>query len=331
MDGTIRIRTAAWFATAIALTVVCTVLVTQAWSADAAPGDTDSTFVPTAGCRLVDTRSAPANVGLRSAPLGAGDIFEVTVHGSNGNCTGPLAIPTDAVAVALNVTAVNPTARSNIRLYPADLAEVPTLSNLNVTADAPPTPNKVDVKLSPDGKIRVFNFNGQVNIFIDVVGYYTNSTLIEVESRLVALEAATVALPFVTSNVEGETVTNLSTSTITPSEIAAVTIVAPAAGTISAWATGAGGFNGGFGSGGGGSGVQAAICQVTTGDSVVLSDAPVGMASLEVAGGQSLAATNTFAVDAGSTTIVRFLCYGQNSTDIDLFRPGLIALFTPGS
>ncbi len=177
MDGTIRVRTAAWFATAIVVSVICALLVTQAWSAGAAPGGTDSTFVPTAGCRLADTRPAPDNVGLRSNPLGAGDVFEVAVHGANGDCTGGLAIPADAVAVALNVTAVNATSSSNIRVYPADLAEVPLLSNLNVSAGAPPTPNKVDVKLSPDGKIRVYNFRGSVNIFIDVVGYYTNSSL----------------------------------------------------------------------------------------------------------------------------------------------------------
>lgn len=189
MDGTIRIRTVAWFTTAVVLSVLCTLLVTQAWSATAAPGDADSTFVPTAGCRVVDTRPAPATIGSRTAPLGAGDIFEVTVHGANGDCTGPLAIPTDAVAVALNVTAVNATARSNIRVYPADLVEVPLLSNLNVTAGAPPTPNKVDTKLSADGKVRVFNEFGSVNIFIDVVGYYTNATLKELSQRVVALEA----------------------------------------------------------------------------------------------------------------------------------------------
>ncbi len=81
MDGTIRIRSVAWFATAIVLAVVCTLLVTQAWSAGAAPGDSDSTFVPTAGCRIADTRPAPNTVGLRSAPLGAGDTFEVTIKG----------------------------------------------------------------------------------------------------------------------------------------------------------------------------------------------------------------------------------------------------------
>ena len=325
-----RVRTVVWFATTIVLSVACTLLVTQAWSVGAAPGDDDSTFVPTAGCRVADTRPAPATVGVRSAPLAAADIFEVTIHGENGNCTGPLAIPADAVAVALNVTAVNATATSNIRLYPADLAEVPVLSNLNVTAGASPTPNKVDVKLSPDGKIRVFNFSGSVNIIIDIVGYYTNSTLIEVEARLAALEASVAAQPFVVSVVDGRTVSNLSTSSSAPTEIASVSIVAPAAGTISAWGSGGGGFSGGFEfGGGGGAGVQSAICQVTTADRVSLNSGPVGSSSLEIAGGQSLAVTNTFDVEAGSTTIVRFLCYGQNSPDIDLFRPGLIAMFTP--
>src|SRR6056297_2326371 len=168
----VRVRSVVWVATAVVLTLVSTLLVTQAWSVGAAPGDEDSTFVPTAGCRLVDTRAGANNVGPRSAPLGAGGIFEVTVRGSNGRCTGGLAIPSDAVGVALNVTAVNATASSNIRLYPANLTSVPTLSNLNVTAGAPPTPNKVDVKLSPNGKLKVYNFNGSVNIVMDVVGYY---------------------------------------------------------------------------------------------------------------------------------------------------------------
>ena len=192
MGGTVqvRVRSVAWAATAVVLSVVCTLLVTQAWSVGAAPGDDDATFVPTAGCRLADTRPAPDTVGPRSTPLGAGDIYEVTVHGSNGECAGGLAIPSDAVAVALNVTAVNATASSNIRLYPANLTSVPLLSNLNVTAGAPPTPNKVDVKLSPDGKIRVYNYNGSVDIILDVVGYYIKTSLAELATQIAVLEAS---------------------------------------------------------------------------------------------------------------------------------------------
>ncbi|MEO1057804.1 MAG: hypothetical protein AAFY28_12890 [Actinomycetota bacterium] len=171
-----RLRPVLWTMLVAAAAVAATLVVSDVWQAGAAPGDTDATFNPTAGCRLTDTRG-PNNIGPRATPLGAGEVFEVMVHGSNGDCSGPLAIPADATGVALNVTAVGATAASNIRVYPANLTDVPLLSNLNVTAGAPPTPNKVDVQLSPDGKLNVFNFRGSVHILIDVVGYYTPSSL----------------------------------------------------------------------------------------------------------------------------------------------------------
>lgn len=203
-----------WVAGAAVVALLAFVVVLQAWSVDAAPGDDDATFVPTAGCRLTDTRPAPNTVGPRSAPIGADEAVTVTVRGSNGQCTGALAIPADAVGVALNVTAVNATAPSNVRLYPANLSSAPTLSNLNVTAGAPATPNKVDVKLSPDGKIKVYNFAGSVNIIIDVVGYYSGSSLQEladelgaVKSDLAAVESEVASLaarmPFTVSAYDG--------------------------------------------------------------------------------------------------------------------------------
>ncbi len=188
MDGTIRIRSVVWFATAVALGVVSTLLITAAWSADAAPGDEDATFVPTAGCRVTDTRPPPQNVGPRSTPLGEDETFTVAIHGDNGECTGSLAIPSDAVGVALNVTATNATTSSNIRVFPANLTEVPLLSNLNVSAGAPPTPNKVDVQLSPAGSIAVYNFKGSVDIVIDIVGYYTSASLEELARDVARLE-----------------------------------------------------------------------------------------------------------------------------------------------
>ena len=47
-------------------------------------------------------------------------------------------------------------------------------SNLNWVPGAPPTPNKVDVKLSADGWIDLFNLAGQVSVLADVVGYYAD-------------------------------------------------------------------------------------------------------------------------------------------------------------
>jgi len=192
---TLRLRSIVWFATGAVLAVFATVLVTQAWQADAAPGDTDSTFVPVTPCRLFDTRPGQPPAGGVKSPLGAGNsnIRTQQVTGSIGNCVG---IPAGATAISMNVTIVNPTAQSNLRIFPAD-AGLPTASNLNWLPGQSPTPNKVDVKLSPAGEINLFNQNGTVDVLADVVGYYTNSTLKELvasitdaNAKIAALEAA---------------------------------------------------------------------------------------------------------------------------------------------
>lgn len=129
-----------------------------------------------APCRVADTRPGTDNVGTRDTPVGAGaaNVHTITVRGENGNCTGSLAIPDDALAVSLNVTAVNPTTRSHFRVYPADVAEIPVTSNLNFSVDRWPVANKVDVALSSDGRITIFNAAGTADVAIDVFGYYVD-------------------------------------------------------------------------------------------------------------------------------------------------------------
>jgi hypothetical protein len=179
--GTVRIRTLGWIATTIVLSVLCTLLVTQAWSVGAAPGDTDSTFVPITPCRLFDTRPGEAPAGPKKTPLSAGDANALTqqVTGVVGNCI----IPNTAVAVSMNVTIVNPTASSNLRVFPAGVP-TPLVSNLNWSAGDAPTPNKVDVKLSTDGKLTFWNFSGNVDVLGDVVGYYISTSLKEISNLL---------------------------------------------------------------------------------------------------------------------------------------------------
>jgi hypothetical protein len=172
---TLRVRSIVWFATGVALTLFATVLVMQTWRVDAAPGDSDSTFVPVTPCRLFDMRPSEAPSGGKKTPLAAGAPATQQVTGNIGNCSLPT---TGVVAVSMNVTIVSPTAQSNLRVYPADVA-TPTVSNLNWLPGQSPTPNKVDVKLSDDGRIKLYNHAGTVNVLADVVGYYTNATLKE--------------------------------------------------------------------------------------------------------------------------------------------------------
>lgn len=165
------------------LTAAAVGALTTTGLADAAPDGADTTFVPITPCRLFDTRPGTDNVGDRSAPLGADDTHVVQVTGRNGDCD----IPTSATAVAFNATAAGATAASFVTFWPADV-DRPLSSNLNVTAGAPPTPNKVDVALAADGSVAMYNLTGSLHLLADVTGYYTTDTVDEILARVAALE-----------------------------------------------------------------------------------------------------------------------------------------------
>lgn len=125
-------------------------------------------FVAVTPCRLLDTRPL-SQVGPRNTPLGPGATYTQTVWGSNGLCT----IPSDAVAVAMNVTVTDGTVGSFLTVWPSDVG-LPVASSLNWSTGDAARPNKVDVRLSADGKINFYNFAGTVNVIADVVGYYAD-------------------------------------------------------------------------------------------------------------------------------------------------------------
>lgn len=227
------------------LGVVLTIGATQAWQVTAAPGATDATFVAVSPCRLFDMRPAAAPATGKKTPLAAGaaNIHTQQVTGNVGSCVG---IPSGTVAVAMNVTIVDPTASSFLTVFPADQPQ-PNASSLNWTAGQAPTPNKVDVKLSADGKIKLFTESGTVNVIADVVGYYTRSSLVELNQRIAALEAQGPVVAY----SESATVVPLSLGAINgnqldAAELLTVTINAPAAGKVAvvAHATARGGSDG---------------------------------------------------------------------------------------
>ena len=118
-------------------------------------------------CRLMDTRPAPTTSGRaqpRSAPT-------APTRPTCGARTATARSRPSATGISANVTAVNGTAASFLTLFPAD-ADRPLASNLNWINGAAPVPNKVDVKLSSDGKVSIYNLAGTVDVVVDIVGYY---------------------------------------------------------------------------------------------------------------------------------------------------------------
>lgn len=125
-------------------------------------------LVPLPGpCRLIDTRPASV-VGPRTTPLGPAETYTIQGRppGATGNCT---AIPAAAQTLSLNVTADRPSQVTFLTIWPD--GPRPIASSLN-PAPGPPMPNAVTVALSATGTFNVFNSVGNVDLIIDVVGYY---------------------------------------------------------------------------------------------------------------------------------------------------------------
>jgi hypothetical protein len=116
--------------------------------------------------RLYDTR--PGQLGAseyppRGAPLAPREFLEVQVRG------GGLAVPVDAVAVALNVTVTQPTANAHLTVQPG--TNTPTTSNLNFRAGQT-VAQQVTATVGAGDRVRVYNAAGNSHVIVDILGWY---------------------------------------------------------------------------------------------------------------------------------------------------------------
>jgi DNA-binding beta-propeller fold protein YncE len=123
--------------------------------------------------RVCDTRYGNADdFGCRKAEIGAGGTLEIRIAGVGGvPVMGGAAQP---LAVVINVTAVVPSAPTYVTVFSSDLAGPPSASDLNVPQGHTVT-NLVVVAVGADGDIDLFNAAGNVNLIVDVLGYYSLS------------------------------------------------------------------------------------------------------------------------------------------------------------
>jgi hypothetical protein len=162
-----KLRSLAIGLTLVTAGTVIGVTTQQLASAEISSGDRP-VLVPVEPCRIVDTRPGDATVGPRSSPLGAADTLTVDAQEPDTDCTG--LIPTDALSLSLNVTAVGATEQTFLTIW-AD-GPRPDASSLNPAPGAPPAPNAVTVDLSAAQAFEIYNDRGDVNIIVDINGYY---------------------------------------------------------------------------------------------------------------------------------------------------------------
>ena len=127
-------------------------------------------FVAMTPTRLFDTRNG---TGGRLGAIAQGETWPFTVAGQVG-------VPSNAVAVAINLTGVGATQPTYITAWPGGLAR-PTTSNLNL-APGMAVPNLAIVRLGSAGDINFYNPSGSVHLLADVVGYFRGGTDVGLEA-----------------------------------------------------------------------------------------------------------------------------------------------------
>ena len=128
---------------------------------------TGSSYTGLTPARLMDTRpSSPTIDGQFAAlgPIGQTSSTNLTVVGRGA------VPPTGVGAVALNVTATNPTAGSFLTVWPTG-ADRPLASNLNYGIGQT-VPNMVIVPVAANGQISIYNNTGSVDVIVDVLGWF---------------------------------------------------------------------------------------------------------------------------------------------------------------
>ena len=146
-------------------------------------GASGAQFTAIQPARVCDSRSGNVNVGgstpaygCAAGLIGAGKFLNINVTGVDGIApligvgTSP---PPPPVAIVANVTAVNTTAPTFVTVYPGPFTQAhPNASDLNEPTFAPVT-NLVVVEVGADGTINLYNAAGNVNLIVDVLGYYS--------------------------------------------------------------------------------------------------------------------------------------------------------------
>ena len=107
--------------------------------------------------RLLDTRGGPAPI--------AGQTVDVQVAGVAG-------VPSDATAVAVNVTAADSTQPGWVQVMPKGRATIGSSSTVNIDNAGQTVANSAMVGVGDNGKISLYTFGGG-HLILDVVGYFS--------------------------------------------------------------------------------------------------------------------------------------------------------------
>jgi uncharacterized protein (DUF1501 family) len=129
-----------------------------------------SGFVSLSPLRLFDTREG---LGGRTGPLQQAEEWTFGIAGQFG-------VPNEAVAVAINLTAVDATDPTYVTVWPGGTSR-PVSSNLNPVPGMA-VPNLVVTQLGGAKSIGMYNNSGSVHLVGDLVGYFVSTSNLRLQA-----------------------------------------------------------------------------------------------------------------------------------------------------
>ena len=139
----------------------------EGWYDASQPSSGAGLYNPLTPSRIADTRPGSGEP-YQGSTLGAGQSLTIQVAGRGG-------VPiSGAEAVVMNVTATDATQASYLTVYPAGESQ-PLASNLNFFTGET-LANQVVAPLGASGAVTIYNGVGQVNVVVDVVGWFADGS-----------------------------------------------------------------------------------------------------------------------------------------------------------
>lgn len=144
------------------------------FSTSAQPAD-GSRLLPVGPGRILDTRDDTNLPGRGRRPIGPQESITIPVRGVDAvSPSAPDIVPNSVgvTGVVLNVVGITSSSPTYLSVTPDPLTPGVTPTTSNVTL--PPNAVKSNLVIAPvgmDGNVRLFNYSGQTDVAVDVVGY----------------------------------------------------------------------------------------------------------------------------------------------------------------
>ncbi len=164
----IRLGTALIAATGLLLGPLALATSASASSTPHATAPVQGSYVPVTPFRITDTRTGSGLPNAGTTLTTAAPSLNVQVTG-----VGTAPVPVTASAVVLNVTATGAQSSGFLTVFPEGITQ-PTVSNLNYVAGQT-VANLVTTALSATGQVTIYSSGTDVNVVVDVEGYYTST------------------------------------------------------------------------------------------------------------------------------------------------------------